>query len=165
MRLLIAIGYNSRNENPGLVYLGRSGVEMDAAIAAAPFQTIEKIHNPSVIRKNNARAAENAKAEKAAFDAEVKQEQETYNAAVLLKAEELAAGLRAEHAAELQKLRDESASALAAADGAHRAELAKKDTELASLRAELKAAKAKGSGKSSAGAAPSAQPDLPANGG
>ncbi len=119
MRLFIAIGYPAKNAEPELVYLGRDGAAYEAACKAAPFPLIEKFPNPRGIRKNNGAAAENAKVEQAAFDAEVAAEQANYNAAVQLKARELAGAKIAEL----------------------NAALAERDAELESLRAALKEGK------------------------
>jgi hypothetical protein len=95
MRLLIVIGSNTPQGDPGLVYLGRDGGAMDRAIAASTYATLYKFINPVGIRKNNSGAAANAASEERAYQAEVNEQQKIYNEAVLAKAEELAAPLRA----------------------------------------------------------------------
>lgn len=151
-RLHLVIVRPSRNGEPTVVYCGPDGTAAQLALATAPQPFAEYFRNPRGIRKHVPGAAANAAAEEAAFATETAAAQEEYNAAVLAKAEELAARLRVDHAAIVEQLRAEAASALAAADKAHRdalaaaeqahaAELAKRDAEVKALDAALKAAK------------------------
>lgn len=60
--IVIGLPDNRADSKPELVYLGRSGSELRAAVAASPYPRHIEIPHATGIPKNNSRAAANAAA-------------------------------------------------------------------------------------------------------